>query len=64
MYGRFKLLNSKRRVDERLLEGGWIRGSLQASCLWRVYYINIVQYSAPILYRKKGNAKIDVDVVI
>jgi len=54
----------KRQVDERLLEGGWMRGSSQASCLRRVYYIGVVQYSAPILYRRRGNAEIDVDVVI
>jgi len=54
----------KRRVDKRLLESGWMRGSSQASCLRRVYYIDIVQYSTPILYRKRGNAKIDIDVVI
>jgi len=29
-----------------------------------VYYIGVVQYSAPILYRRRGDAKIDVGVVI
>jgi len=26
VYSKFKLLNSKRQVDKRLLESGWIKG--------------------------------------
>jgi len=50
----------KRRVDKRLLEGGWIKGLSQAFRLQDVYYIGVMQYSMPILYRRKGDAKIDV----
>ena len=50
----------KRRVDERLLEGGWMRGSSQAFRLRGVYCVGVVQYSMPILCRRKGDAEIDI----
>ena len=54
------------------LKGGWTKGfwkvggwrGLSRAFRKRVYCINIVQYSAPILRRRRGDAEIDVGVVI
>ena len=52
MCGKSRLLTGERRVDERLITG--------FPPARRIFYIGVVQYSAPILYRRRGDAKIDV----
>jgi len=62
-----------------IIKGGWMRGlwrrwirgfrkvgrwrGLSQAFRERVYYIGVVQYSAHILCRRRGDAEIDVDVI-
>jgi len=52
MCGRSRLLTGERQVDERLITG--------FPPVRRIFYIDVVQYSAPILCRRRGDAEIDV----